>query len=106
MIITHCKMWYVYCGDKIMRMTSREEISTRRNKVKSSDPASSTAIVREMLKPSPELAPPVRPGASVNIGYVRLLALFGEGSWTWKDQFFLAGQWVFGLPMLLYVDLL
>jgi len=41
-----------------------------------------------MLKPSPELAPPVRPGASVNIGYVRLLALFGEGSWTWKDQFF------------------
>ena len=88
---------------KVIRMANKEGTPTRRNKAKSSDPASSTAIVREMLKPSPELAPPVRPGAPVNIGYVRLLALFGEGSWTWKDQFSggTVGFWVYQYSCML-----
>ena len=77
--------------------TRQGKTMTKREQTKSSGPASSTAIVREMLKSSLELAPPVRPGAPVNIGYVRLLALFGEGSWTWKDQFSggTVGFWVY-----------
>ena len=106
MIITHCKMWYVYCGDKNYVNDKQRRNANEKKQSKKLRPGFFNGDRPRDAEAQSRASPPCTAGGSCQHRLCPFARALRRGELDMEGPVFLAGQWVFGLPMLLYVDLL